>query len=210
MEVLGGRSPYEVVLGIRPVLPGALRPGASVAHLTVDAYAENLAKYFRETYQEVQRVQQKVVDRRERDLGGHLSSELSVGDIVLVKRERDPKAAGPARFHKRTYAHPCRVVKKISPGAFQIADATDSGQSLPFDSRQNADRLIKLDLPVLGMRSGQPTTVEILEPDGDTWSRWKIVKLAIDGRVKLQSLEAGAEGRAEWRDLTACRYSWVQ
>ena len=53
MKVLGGRSPYEVVYGIRPKLPAALDPSKAVEKISVGEYVERLGKYFTESYADI-------------------------------------------------------------------------------------------------------------------------------------------------------------
>ena len=54
---LGGRSPYEVVTGMKPRMPAALTPGHPVQYLGVNEYVGRLQQYFQETYAEIQAVQ---------------------------------------------------------------------------------------------------------------------------------------------------------
>ena len=84
MKVLGGRSQYEVVTGLKPRLPAALDARSQVEFVTMDEYASRLRAYFTETYESVKRIQQAAIDEAEHEAGGHLSAELQVGDVVLV------------------------------------------------------------------------------------------------------------------------------
>ena len=103
LKALGGRSPFEVVTGLRPRLPAALNSAIPVGHVSISEYVGKLRDYFRESHSEIQRVQQAAVEDREEDVTGYLSKELEVGDIVLVRREATAGRKGPLRFQSRTY-----------------------------------------------------------------------------------------------------------
>ena len=210
MAVLGGRSPYEVVTGIRPKLPAALDMASSVQAISVDEYSISLVKCFQEMYADIQRAQEREVEKRENTLKGHISAELQVGDVVLVKRTPDSKSEVPRRFQSKTYPLLCRAKKKINVSTAVLEDLADPRAVLPFNERQHAERLVRVELPALALASGQPRMLETANADADTWTRWRIERFAVDGRVKLACQEEGQEGRVEWRDLSTTRYRWVQ
>ena len=62
---LGGRSPYEVVMGIKPRLPAALVAGQPVEPISIDEYVARLSRYFKETNSEVERVQREHAEASE-------------------------------------------------------------------------------------------------------------------------------------------------
>jgi hypothetical protein len=210
MQVLGGRSPYEVVTGLRPTFPSMLNARQNVRELTVDEYSKEILEYFRATYREVERVQESLQEKRELTVKGQLSAELKVGDVVLVRKGADEKAAGPARFQAKTFPELCRVKRKINVHTFVVEDLADPEAALPFSGMQNADRLIKVELPVLDVDGAQPRTLETLEDDGETWKRWRVESFAVDGRVKLVSIPEVSGGYSRWVDLSSVRYRWVR
>ena len=210
MPVLGGRSPYEVVTGLRPTLPSMLDARHNVREITVDEYSKNLLEHFRSTQAEIERVQEAMVENRDKALKGRLSAELHLGDVVLVKRVRDERQPGPVRFHDKTYPGLCRVRKKINVHTFIVEDLADPKSILPFNEQQHAERLVKVELPVLGLSEAQPRTLEILQEDGVTWVRWRVEKFAVDGRVQLVCLDEAEQGRKQWADLSQVRYRWVR
>ncbi len=53
LKALGGRSPCDVVTGVRPKLPAGLDPAMPVEHLELDGYMERLRVYFTQTYKAV-------------------------------------------------------------------------------------------------------------------------------------------------------------
>ena len=103
MAVLGNRSPYELIRGIRPQLPGAMVGELPRESISVGEYVTRLQEYMRETYHFVQRQQEAVIERMEGKEDGRLSAELWPGDTVLVKREKFEAKDGPIRFQARVY-----------------------------------------------------------------------------------------------------------
>jgi hypothetical protein len=149
-------------------------------------------------------------EKRELTAKGRITAELRVGDVVLVKKEADEKAAGPVRFQAKTYPELCRVKRKINVHTFEVEDLADPEAALPFSGMQNADRLIKVELPVLDIDGAQPRSLETLEDDGETWRRWKVESFAVDGRVKLTSVTEVEGGYLRWVDLGSVCYRWVR
>ena len=70
MKVLGGRSPYEVVLGLKPKLPASLDPSVPVEHVTIDEYVAKVAQYCRETYDMVSRIQREAAEASQEETHG--------------------------------------------------------------------------------------------------------------------------------------------
>ena len=210
MQILGGRSPYEIVTGLRPTWPSMLSTRQNVREITVDEYSKNLIEHFRTTYAEVERVQEAMVESRDKNLKGRLTAEIHVGDAVLVKRVRNEKQPGPVRFHDKTHRELCRVKKKINVHTFIVEDLADPKAVLPFHEQQHAERLVKVELPALGLSEAQPRTLELLQDDGETWVRWKVEKFSVDGRVQLLCLGETDAGLKVWKDLSRVRYRWVR
>ena len=101
---------------------------------TVDEYCKSRFGHFLSTFAEVERVQEAMVESRDKNLKGRLSVELQVGDVVLVKRVCDERQPGPVRFHGKTYPDLCRAKKKINAIP-------------PFHEQQHAERLVKSNSP---------------------------------------------------------------
>ena len=80
MACLGGRSPFEVVTGLKPRLPQTMLTGIPVEHVTVDEYVASLVKHLRDVHSSVQRTTLAAIERDEASLAGRLSAELEVGD----------------------------------------------------------------------------------------------------------------------------------
>jgi hypothetical protein len=209
MKVLGGRSPYEVVLGLKPKLPASLLAGVRVEAISVDEYVGRLVQYFEQTYQELKQKFQEECDRAEGRGPGRVSAKLSNGDAVLIKREPTARREGPLRFQDRAYPHVYKIVDSIGD-TFKVACWHDPLRPVPVKNPIHADRLVKLDMPELELRPDQPRTLEILEPDADPeegWVRWRVERFARDGMVQLRREDQ--PGVADWFDLSRTRYRWV-
>jgi len=207
LKSLGGRSPFEVVTGLRPRLPAALNSAIPVGHVSISEYVGKLRDYFRESHAEIQRVQQAAVEDREEDVTGYLSKELEVGDIVLVRREATAGRKGPLRFQSRTYPQLYRVRKKSDKLTFKVESVVSSSAPVPFTQPLHALRLVKIDLPLVELEPRQLRHVEVYERDTDTWRLMRVDRFAVDGRVWL--VPVGRGGRAAWVDLSRERYRWV-
>ena len=103
MAVLGNRSPYEIVTGIKPKLLGAMLGELPRKSVSVGKYVTRLQEYMRGTYRLVQRQQEAVIERMEGKEDGRLSAGLWPGYTVLVKREKFETKEGPIRFKARVY-----------------------------------------------------------------------------------------------------------
>ena len=83
----------------------------------------------------------------------------------------------------------------------------DPGASVSFKQPVSAERLVKMDLPALGLDPGQPRRLELHHAESDEWIRYDIDRFAVDGRVLLRRLDP--PGRGVWTDLSEQRYRWV-
>ena len=203
MECLGGRSPYEVVTGLKPRMPASMVTGVPVEARTVNAYVEDLMEHLKGVYDTVQKVTAEAIAKDEHSLEGRIGYELEVGDAVLVKYpgNRD----GPERFRQRTYDGIFVVKRKVSPSAFIVEDIVDKTMPISFRQPVNAERLIKLDMPELELRPGQPKRLEMREKETQPWNVYEIERFGVDGRVNLRL----PGGDARWVDLTRCEYRWL-
>ena len=78
MKVLGGRSPFEVVTGLKPRLPAALDVRSQVEFVMMDEYASRLRAYFTETYESVKRIHQAAIDEAEHEAISVLNFRLEM------------------------------------------------------------------------------------------------------------------------------------
>ena len=79
---------------------------------------------------------------------------------------------------------------------------------MPFLNPLHAERLVKLDMPELELDPRQLRLVEVYNSSTDVWTRYKIEKYAIDGRVMLRDVVSPA--LVDWHDLSELRYRWVR
>ena len=154
-------------------------------------------------YDTVQQVKKETAEKDEFGAEGRIGYELHPGDPVLVKHPGDRN--GPARFRARTYPGIFVIKRKISPAAFEVEDLVDKTTSVPFTQPLNAERLIKLDMPELELRPGQPKRLEMRQRETQPWGEYTVERFGLDGRVSLRT----PGGAAQWVDLSKCEYRWL-
>ena len=163
MKCLGGRSPYEVVTGLKPRFPGTLKTGVPVVARGVDAYVKGLLEHLRSVYSSVQRTTLEKIEKDETTLAGRIKAELVAGDAVLVRREATVERKGPTRFQERVYPGVYVIKRKISPTTFEVEDIVDKRSNVPFRQPLHAERLAMLDMPELDLRPDQPRRIRMRE-----------------------------------------------
>ena len=142
-------------------------------------------------------------------MAGHLGQELEVGDPVLVRREATARREGPTRFQSRVYDGIFVITRKVSPTTFNVGDLVDKDYVTPFTQPLHAERLVRLDMPELGLEPGQPRRLELRESNLDPWNTYVLERFGADGRARIM-LEGGAAQSRRWVDLTKCEYRWLQ
>ena len=209
MKSLGGRSPYEVVLGFRPRLPSSLLGGLPVEDEDVETYATKLQKHFSEMYKELEL---KFKEHEEDTAGrgdGRLSAQLKLGDAVLLKREPSTRREGALRFQERVYPEIFRIVRGSHP-TFWLKVVGNPGQKVPVREPVSADNLVKLDMPEIEIDPNQPRRLELKDDNGDPtegWTAYSLERFAVDGNVCLRQVADPA--KVEWVDLSTQRYRWL-
>ena len=209
LKALNGRSPYEVVLGLKFKLPSSLLAAHQVESISTDEYVERLGRFFNETYRELERTFEASAEKQEGTGTGKIANMLEKGDLVKVKREPTAKREGPLRFQERTYPGVYRIKGGTHP-TFQIENIHDPEAKIEMKNSIHAERLIKLDMPELKLGPNQPRTLQMLAVDGDPegeWETWNVKAFAADGMVKLQ--KADDPRRVDWVDLSKRRYRWL-
>ena len=84
LSTFGGRSPYQVVIGMRPTMPRIVFNSAPTALVSVDDYVSGLLEYLQKAYKEVYWKQDEARQGLERDLSGHVAYELAVDDLCAL------------------------------------------------------------------------------------------------------------------------------
>ena len=228
---LGGRSPLEVVTGLRPQFPNALSMGVVPISLTTDDYCKRLVESLCEVYAQIHRKQLAEVESKELSASKGIGCEFEVGDLVLVRRPStfvtsggdaaDPirvdgepippgqKIRVSSRLLPRTYPRIYRVVSKISPTTYALEDAVDATCKMPFAGPQNISRLVRIEECWMSnpFAPGASTRLEVLKLDGVTWEACRAVELSVDGRVGLRWDCDPAT--VEFIDLTQRKYRFV-
>ena len=209
MAALGGRSPYEVVTGLKPRMPRSMTGAFPVAELTTEDYVKELLASHQHVRDILQKEALAEIEKDETTMGGRLKQELEVGDPVLVKREKDYEhVAAPTRFISKVYPGTYVVRTKLGPNSFNVEDLVDKDFVPPFRNPVNADRLIKLDMPELELDASQPRKVSVKESATGEFNTYLIDRFGVDGRVRVQ-LEDGAASTRRWLDLSKCEYRWL-
>ena len=90
-----------------------------------------------------------------------------------------------------------------------VEDLVDKEYVPKFHQPLHAERLVRLDMPELGLEPGQPRRLEMRESVTDPWNIYVLERFGADGRVRLL-LEGGAAQTRKWMDLTKCEYRWLQ
>ena len=207
MKALGGRSPYEVVTGIRPAMPASMKASGPVNRLTVDEYCERLLRYLQETYQSIQRIRQNDAELEEGHARGVLSKRIQEEDLVkVIIPPRYAERSGVARFQPRCYPGIFRVKKVLGEHTCEVEDATEPGKALRFNPRIAAERIVRVEVPELELGAEQMRRLEIWEPINNDWLACTIERHALDGRVYLRYDYDPT--RVEWTDLSEVRYRW--
>ncbi len=130
-----------------------------------------------------------------------------VGDLILVKREPVLGRAGPFRFHPKTYPEPYRVTRVIWHNTFMVESLVEPQKRTPFMQPLHGERLVVLDMPELDLDPRSLRRLEIHDNTTDEWTRFRIERYCIDGRVQIRQVDNPAELR--WRDLSKVRYRRV-
>ena len=210
MKALGGRTPYEVVTGMKARIPKTLMDAGIVEQTSVDEYVSELCKYLEKTYANVKRIANEALEAEESKADVSESSRILVGDIVMVRRNRydlDSEYEGPRKWQRKCYPNMYRVRKALGRSVFDLEDVTEPTKAVPFKNPQNEENLVRIDLPEMDLRSSRDKCVEVYDDESTLWVPWRIRRMAVDGRVYLQSLRD--ESVAMWTDLTNARYRWI-
>ena len=205
MKCLGGRSPYEVVTGLKPRMPDALRRGLPVEAVGVDQYVKDLLNHLRDVYAGVERQALEDAEEAAAEAAGRVNAELELGDSVLVRREPTAARQGPTRFQERVYPGIYEIMEKVSPSTFRVRDLADHRAVVGFDQPLHASRLIKLDLPEVELSPSQPRRLLMRTRVTQPWNEYTIERFAADGRVRLRL----KDGECGWYDLSECEYTWL-
>jgi hypothetical protein len=212
-----GRSPYQVVTGLRPKLPRALTCSTyAVAPIGIDTYVGNLLNYLKECYQSIRRQSADIRELKEvgAKMEGTFGMELQVGDVVMMRLDPTVRREGPKRFQSRVRDDICIIDQKISPHTFRLKTYWEP--QVMIQGTHHAENLIRVDLPWVELESGSLKVIEIFRNVEGDWVRYRIERYAPDGRCSLKRLkqnegsgEWSEDGVALWSDLSLELYRWI-
>ena len=117
---------------------------------------------------------------------GRLNSELYVGDTDLVRREATSTRYGATRFQEKVYNDVYEVYEKSSPSTFRVRDLADHRAVLPFGQPLHASRLVKIDLPEVELKPGQPRRMLMKTRPNQPLNEYVVERFAADGRIQLK------------------------
>ena len=219
-EMLGHRSPYQIVTGLQPKLPRSLVGSGPIVAIGTGEYCEKLLTYLRDCYRSVRAQADALREEEEiqaQDLGT-LGMELCVGDLVMIRLDNNKRPKGTKRFHSKVGPEIWKIKGKVSPHTFRLCSAND--ETVLNNFTQHATNLIRIELPELDFDSSRKRILELSNDRTGAWDRYRIEKFSVDGRCQLRRLHQrpGAhpiltqyeeEPTVEWFDLSKHIYRWI-
>jgi hypothetical protein len=217
LESLMGRSPYQVVTGLRPKLPRALMGSSNaVEPIGIDRYVGNLLNYLRGCYESIRQQSISIRDLKEIKAldEGTLGMELHVGDVVMLRLDPTTRREGPRRFQARVREEFYVIDQKVSPHTFRLKTYWSPQVMIP--GTHHAENLVRIELPWVDLDPNCSRIIEIFRNTEGDWARYRIERYAPDGRCLLKRMTQQAgdqtwreDGVGVWSDLSLELYRWV-
>ena len=205
MASLGGKSPMEVVMGIKPQMPATVQMRLPVEEVGVADYVKRLLDYLEVTHREVLELsRERAVDHEGKDAGR--VATLKRGDLVKVVQKGDHAPKGSKKFNPRVTKELYYIAEVMGQNTYRLQTLLGNQDPLLTHGANtfHADRLIKVEMPLLQHNAvGRMLSYTV---NGDDWVRAKVRDVSIDGRVYLERDDDPAS-RA-WVDITRLRYRW--
>ena len=214
MAVLGGRSPFEVVTGMKPTMPATLKAQLPVGGIGVDDYVRGLVECLQETYTSVQEAQKEIQERREKQAPGRMSAQLRIGDIVLLRNRDHEMPRGEHRWNQKTDGVLYRISEAMGQNTFRLAGVRTGGPPVSSGGGANpinkfgAERLVRVELPETETRLRYPHRIEVWDADVGDWQVATVEQVAVDGAMLLRYDHDLSN--PEWVDLSKERFRWVR
>ena len=212
MAVLGGRSPMEVVMGVKPRLPQTITSQLPVRAVGIDQYVKDLVQALGDTWRCVRDVGREIAQAREGTASGSGGELLERGDLALRIATGTERPRGSERFQDRYDGAIYRVRRVV--GAKTYILETLNGDALCDDlgneKRISGEELVKCALPELelGLDEQQPRRLEVQsKQDHNLWEKATVDGLSPDGRVFLR-YDKAPRNRV-LTDLTELAYRWL-
>ena len=213
MAVLGGRSPMEVVMGIKPRLPQTIAAGLPVRDVGIDTYVRQLVQALTRTWQSVREIGREVAQQREGTAHAGRGEELREGDLVLRVTTSSERPRGKERFHDRYDGEIYRIRKVVGSKTYTIEKL--SGEPVRDlqgnDKRISGEEMVKCSLPELdfGLDPHQPRRLELQNVDDhNQWDAATLDGICPDGRVFIRY--DNSKRIRTLIDLTKRSYRWLQ
>jgi hypothetical protein len=206
MKVLGDRSPYEVVTGLKPVMPATLRARLPVGDVNVDEYVKDLVEHLAGAREAVARVQQGRAEQELSKAKGRQTAQLSQGDLVVVRvPPRHAQQEGRAKQRLEPKAEPVlfTITRVRGPGTSQVTPIDGGPQR---QHSYDASQLVRITVPNLDRGSERRRRLEIHDDQTDQWRPGEVERVSIDGRAEVRF--DATPGETEWLDLARRRYRW--
>ena len=212
MAALNGRSPFEVVWGFQPQIPTTLAGALPVQNMGVDAYVQELVKYFEYTHRDVNRHMKEIAEAKEGTEHGAKEPTLAVGDVVLRLKDHSNAPKGTHRFDGRCDGTLYRVHRAAGPNTVEL-ERLDGSVVVDLRGKPtlvDAYNLIKCDLPEfeVNYNPNEKRRLEIQHPtDHNIWNRATLENFTADGKAALRFDNQPAT--VTYYDLTQTRFRWL-
>ena len=210
---LGGRSPYELITGLRPQGPlTTLFEKMNAKTVTPSEYVQGLQKNLEAIQKQVATSYLAELDAKLQKREGDAKSNWvpDVGDTVFLRRP--PTGAGDVQGVSRKLLSLCynrlfRVKKVLGPSTYFLVDADTGDDQLGFPQPVALDRLVPYDLCEMEtpIDDKEPLRIEIVPEHGGGTHR--IVSQSATGKVRTRN---EANGEEQTVDLARLDWRWLQ
>lgn len=209
---LGGRSPYEVITGLRPQGPlTTLFDKMKVKTVTPSEYVKGLQENLQVIQEQVAMNYAAEIDAKLQKREGDSKSGWvpDVGDTVFLRRP--PTGAGDVKGTSRKLLPLCdtrlyRVAKVVGPSTYFLADADTGSSDLGFPQPVALDRLVPYDLCEMETPINEKEQLWIEVDSKRGVETFRIIAQSATGRVRLRDETSGEEHTA---DLAKLDWRWV-
>ena len=189
---------------VKPKLPGILAAGLSVQEQGVSDYI--VLKYLEVTHEEViELARESAVGPEGQDVGR--AKGLRKGDLVALRQAGEAEPRGRTRCTPRARDELYVISEPLGQNTFSLRTLLGNRDPLLSygSNKYHADRLVKIEMPVLDDSSVERTLEYTTEED--TWFEAEVRSLALDDRVYMERMNNPVN--RVWADLTRMRYRWT-
>jgi hypothetical protein len=214
MGVLGGRSPFEVVTGMKPTMPATLKARLPVGDVGVDEYVKGLIECLDVTHKAVQEAQKESFEKQQRSVKGRESAQLKIGDVVLLRNRDSEMPKGENRWTQKTSGILYRITEALGANTFKLGELNtgrkpmSSFGGVALVNKFGAERLVKVDMPELDVKLEGTHRIELFDADAGDWRAAELLQIGADGKIRLRYDDDAAT--TEWLDLSKERYRWIR